>query len=309
MPEVARANRDYLRGLYSTVKSSDADIKLTLLTGVSKFSKVGLFSGLNNLIDLTLDPRYSAICGYTDGDLDTVFAPELPGLDREAIRDWYNGYNWRGEESLYNPFDILLLFRNREFDAWWFGTGTPAFLVDTLLQRRGGEWLMRRSVRKNNARESSARTWSISGVPICVDCGYLCLGSEINWIRPRSAAPPPDVEEVLRAICECQPACVRRRAVSARLADWSLNSGTRSGNEHDNHRRRRPRRRGRGVRRDGVLRIRLRAARLHQARDGGRRPVHPGGVSRLLRGDGRGEHRGGGAARVREAPRAERMRW
>ena len=137
-PEVARANRDYLRGLYSTIKSSDAHIKLTLLTGVSKFSKVSLFSGLNNLVDITLDPDYSAICGYTDADLDTVFAPELPGLDREAIRDWYNGYNWRGEESVYNPFDILLLFRNREFDAYWFETGTPSFLIDTLLRRRVG---------------------------------------------------------------------------------------------------------------------------------------------------------------------------
>ena len=138
VPEVARANRDYLRGLYSTIKSSDAHVRLTLLTGVSKFAKVSLFSGLNNLIDITLDPRHSAICGYTDADLDTVFAPELPGLDRDAIRDWYNGYNWRGAESVYNPFDILLLFRNREFDAWWFETGTPAFLIDTLLRRRVG---------------------------------------------------------------------------------------------------------------------------------------------------------------------------
>ena len=137
-PEAARANRDYLRGLYSTVKSSDAHIKFTLLTGVSKFSKVSLFSGLNNLIDITLDPRHSAICGYTDADLDTVFAPELPGLDREAIRDWYDGYNWRGEESVYNPFDILLLFRNREFDAWWFETGTPSFLPETLIERGVG---------------------------------------------------------------------------------------------------------------------------------------------------------------------------
>ena len=103
---------------------------------MSKFSKVSLFSGLNNLTDITLDPRYSAICGYTDADLDTVFAPELPGLDREAIREWYNGYGWRGEERVYNPFDILLLFRNREFGAWWFETGTPAFLVETLFKRR-----------------------------------------------------------------------------------------------------------------------------------------------------------------------------
>ena len=99
--KVARANRDYLRGLYAVIKDCDADIRFSFLTGVSKFSKVSLFSGLNNLTDITLDPRYSAICGYTDADLDTVFAPELPGLDRDAIREWYNGY-WlagRGRRS------------------------------------------------------------------------------------------------------------------------------------------------------------------------------------------------------------------
>ena len=136
-PEVARANRDFLRGLYSTIKSNDAHIKFTFLTGVSKFSKVSLFSGLNNLKDITLDARYSAICGYTDADLDTVFAPELPGLDRDEIRDWYNGYSWLGEE-VYNPFDILLLFDSRRFGAWWFETGTPTFLIETLLSRGVG---------------------------------------------------------------------------------------------------------------------------------------------------------------------------
>ena len=135
-PDVARANRDFLRGLYSTVKFSDAHIRFTFLTGVSKFSKVSLFSGLNNLKDITLDARYSAICGYTDADLDAVFAPELPGLDRGQIRDWYNGYSWLGEEKVYNPFDILLLFDKRKFGAWWFETGTPAFLVETLFQRQ-----------------------------------------------------------------------------------------------------------------------------------------------------------------------------
>ena len=134
-PEVARANRGFLRGLYSVIKQSDAHVKLTFLTGVSKFSKVSLFSGLNNLTDITLDPCYSAICGYTDADLDTVFAPELPGLDRDEIRRWYNGYGWLGEEKVYNPFDILLLFRSREFAAHWFETGSPTFLIDTLVRR------------------------------------------------------------------------------------------------------------------------------------------------------------------------------
>ena len=137
-PEVARANRDYLRGLYSVIKTCDAHVRFTLLTGVSKFSKASLFSGLNNLLDITLDPRYSAICGYTEADLDTVFAPELPGLDRDGIRRWYNGYHWLGAERVYNPFDLLLLFRNREFKAWWFETGTPTFLLDTLLSQGVG---------------------------------------------------------------------------------------------------------------------------------------------------------------------------
>ena len=135
VPEVARANRDFLRGIYSVIKDCDAHIRFTLLTGVSKFSKVSLFSGLNNLKDITLDPRYSAVCGYTEADLDTVFAPELPGLDREQIRRWYNGYSWRGDEKVYNPFDVLLLFDTREFKAHWFETGSPTFLVQTLMRR------------------------------------------------------------------------------------------------------------------------------------------------------------------------------
>ena len=77
--------------------------------------------------DLTLDPAFSTIGGYTEADLDVVFAPELPGLDRDAIRAWYNGYSWRGDEKVYNPFDILLLFRSREFKAHWLETGSPTF--------------------------------------------------------------------------------------------------------------------------------------------------------------------------------------
>ena len=135
VPDIARANRDFLRDLYAMIKSSDAHIRFAFITGVSKFSKVSLFSGLNNLKDITIDPRYSAICGYTEADLDTVFAPELPGLDRDQVRDWYNGYSWLGDEKVYNPFDILLLFDSRKFGAYWFETGTPTFLIETLCKR------------------------------------------------------------------------------------------------------------------------------------------------------------------------------
>ena len=133
-PDLARANRDFLRSVYSVIKDSDAHVRFTFLTGVSKFSKVSLFSGLNNLTDITLEPAYSAVCGYTEQDLDRVFSPELEDLDRNEVRHWYNGYSWLGE-TVYNPFDVLLLFRRREFGAYWFETGSPAFLVETLTRR------------------------------------------------------------------------------------------------------------------------------------------------------------------------------
>ncbi len=134
-PDRARANRDYLRGFYGIVKGSAEHVRFVFVTGISMFSKVSLFSGLNNLRDISLDPRYATLCGYTDADLDTVFAPELDGLDRDAIRTWYNGYNWLGRERLYNPFDVLLLLDSREFRPWWFETGSPRFLFETLKEK------------------------------------------------------------------------------------------------------------------------------------------------------------------------------
>ena len=125
--EVAKKNRAFLRGVYGVVKDYDAMIRFSFFTGVTKFSKTSIFSDLNNLTDITLNPDFAAICGYTEDDLDTVFAAELEGLDRGAIRDWYNGYRWLGEDTLYNPFGLLQLFQTRRFRPYWFESGTPAF--------------------------------------------------------------------------------------------------------------------------------------------------------------------------------------
>ena len=134
-PEMATANRDYLRGFYGIIKDSAEHVRFVFVTGVSMFSRVSLFSGLNNLRNISLDPNYATICGYTDHDLDTVFAPELPGLDRDEVREWYNGYHWLGDEKLYNPFDLLLLFQTRNFEAHWFETGSPTFLFRMMMER------------------------------------------------------------------------------------------------------------------------------------------------------------------------------
>ncbi|MEZ5479699.1 MAG: AAA family ATPase [Thiolinea sp.] len=134
-PDIATEMRDGLRNLYSVIKDNDAHIRFALLTGVSKFSKVSLFSGLNNLRDITLDSRYSALCGYTQAELEREFREHLKGTDMELVQRWYNGYSWLGE-SVYNPFDILLFVDgDKKFLPYWFETGTPSFLVEVLRKR------------------------------------------------------------------------------------------------------------------------------------------------------------------------------
>ena len=157
------------------------------MTGVSKFSKVSLFSGLNNLNDITLDPRYSAICGYTDADVDTVFAPELVGLAREEIRRWYNGYNWLGQ-AVYNPYDLLLLFDKRKFDSYWFETATPTFLVKLLAERHA--WLPNLD--------------GISTSALLFQAGYLTIAAE-ETVMGRTyyqvRFPNQEVSQAFMALC------------------------------------------------------------------------------------------------------------
>jgi hypothetical protein len=170
---VAQAMRDGLRDLYATLKDVDEHLRFVFLTGVSKFSKVSLFSGLNNLKDITLDARWSSLCGYTDADVDTVFAPELPGLERDQIRAWYNGYNWGGE-SVYNPFDVLLLFDSRQFRPYWFETGTPTFLVRLLAERQFHTPDLER-LQSSEALLSSFDVESIAPEALLFQAGYLTL--------------------------------------------------------------------------------------------------------------------------------------
>lgn len=176
--DVAREMREGLRNLYSVIKDNDAHIEFAMLTGVSKFSKVSLFSGLNQLQDITIDKRYSTICGYTEADVDKVFAPELPGLDREEIRRWYNGYNWTGE-SVYNPFDLLLLFDHREFRAYWFETGTPTFLVDLLSQRQAFTPDLGQTVTTDDLL-SSFDVEYIATEALMFQAGYLTIADRVH---------------------------------------------------------------------------------------------------------------------------------
>ena len=140
--EQAQANRETLKTFFSVLKEADAYLRFFLITGVSKFSKVSLFSDLNNLEDLTINPLSVTLTGYTQQELEAYFSEEIEvlaeesGTDKagilEQIRDWYNGYRWWGQKRLYNPFSILNLVKSRMFRNYWWETGTPTFLLDKL---------------------------------------------------------------------------------------------------------------------------------------------------------------------------------
>lgn len=132
--ELALLVRDELKNLYSVIKDSDQYIKFVFITGVSKFSKVNLFSGLNNLTDITLDPEFASICGYTQEEL-KVFQDLLADVSLSDLKEWYNGYNFRGEK-IYNPYDVLNYLKNKEFKNYWFETGTPSFLIKLIEKRK-----------------------------------------------------------------------------------------------------------------------------------------------------------------------------
>ncbi|WP_061547369.1 ATP-binding protein [Cylindrospermopsis raciborskii] len=129
-PNIAAEMREGLKNLYSVLKSQDANLQFVFMTGVTKFSKVSLFSGINQLTDITIDNQYSSICGYTETDLRESFGDHLEGVDWDAVRHWYNGYNWTGSQTVYNPYDILLFIgKGQVFRNYWFETGSPTFLV------------------------------------------------------------------------------------------------------------------------------------------------------------------------------------
>ena len=134
--EVAEQNREILRAFYGIMKENGKYIKFLFITGVSKFAKSNIFSGLNNLEDITLAPNFGTVCGYTQNDIETTFLPYLDGVDLEELKEWYNGYNFLSDK-VYNPFDILLFIKNEKvFDNYWFNTGTPSFLLKLLQKER-----------------------------------------------------------------------------------------------------------------------------------------------------------------------------
>jgi hypothetical protein len=135
----AKFNRDILREFYGVVKNADKLLELVFITGISKFSKVSLFSHLNNLADITLKPKYATLTGYTQAELEFYFDDYLQDcaeslqISREELlkqmKIWYDGYSWDGVTEVYNPFGTLNFLSDKTFFNHWFSTGSPDFLI------------------------------------------------------------------------------------------------------------------------------------------------------------------------------------
>ncbi|GAP71587.1 hypothetical protein SAMD00024442_140_2 [Candidatus Symbiothrix dinenymphae] len=140
--EKADKMRTILHDFYQVMKAADEHLRFVFLTGVSKFSKVSIFSGLNNLLDITMDAQFATICGYTQTELESYFDAYIERLAQKykcskqeaigKIKYWYDGYSWDGETFVYNSFSTLMFFRLQKFEDHWFETGSPTFIVNIL---------------------------------------------------------------------------------------------------------------------------------------------------------------------------------
>ncbi len=173
--------RDGLRNIYPVIKGADAYLKFVFITGVSKFSPLtspllgGTVggSGLNNLEDITLNRNSATVCGYTQSELTEVFYDALTDVNMDKLKLWYNGYNFLGD-SVYNPFDILLFLKNREYKNYWFETGNPSFLIDLIKERKYNSININK-VKLTDTAMSSFDVDSIQLENLLFQTGYLTI--------------------------------------------------------------------------------------------------------------------------------------
>ena len=177
--EYAVEIRDYLRSFYEVFKALDEHIKFFFMTGVSKFSRVSLFSGLNNLEDISIYSEFGTILGYTEEEIFKNFHDYLTGVESKKLGYWYNGYNFLGTERVYNPFDILQFLKTRKYQNYWFRTGTPSFLIK-ILKERGEEPDLAR-IENSKLSADLLDTFDVYTMPIetlLFQSGYLTVKEE-----------------------------------------------------------------------------------------------------------------------------------
>ena len=183
--ETAEANREVLRGFFGILKSMDQYLRMTFITGVTRFTKTSIFSELNNLTDITLSREYAGICGIPVEELDKYFGEHIENaaaLDEfklcnnlhDEILAWYDGYSWDGVSRVLNPFGLLTFLRQKRFSSFWYASGTPKFLLDLIRNREEGFI----ALQNLEISEWALDTFDISKIevePLLFQTGYLTV--------------------------------------------------------------------------------------------------------------------------------------
>jgi len=203
--------REILKGFYTIIKACDEHIRFVLLTGVSKFFKAGVFSGLNNLEDISMDARYSSLLGITRQEMESSFKEhidqfsESEGIDKfeliKKITCWYDGFCFsRSCKKVFNPFSALLLFKKLIFGNYWFESATPSFLIK-LIKGKGFDVKRLDGVKVSESAFSSYEIENIKIVPILFQTGYLTIKG-YNKERMEYTLAYPNFE-VKNSMTEC----------------------------------------------------------------------------------------------------------
>ena len=197
--------REILKGFYTIIKASDEHIRFVLLTGVSKFSKAGVFSGLNNLEDISMDIRYSSLLGISRHETETVFEEHIGQFAKseksttteliKKITYWYDGFCFsKSCTKVYNPFSMLLLFKKLDFRNYWFESATPSFLIKLIKEKNFDiQKLQDLEVREENLNAYELE--NLSTVPLLFQTGYLTIkGYDNDFMTYKLGYPNFEVE-------------------------------------------------------------------------------------------------------------------
>ncbi|MDE7080044.1 MAG: AAA family ATPase [Muribaculaceae bacterium] len=201
--------RNTLKAFYGVLKSCDPYIRFAFLTGVTRFGKVSVFSDLNNLRDITLQPTYNALCGVSESELAGVFGEDIRNLADSIGDDYgdtlvrlkrcYDGYRFtrKATEGIYNPYSLLNVLQNRMFDDYWFNTGTPAMLVE-LIKRTNMPLYDFDNIERTSGDLTGLEPAFRDPVPILFQSGYLTVkGFDERRARYRLGFPNEEVERGL----------------------------------------------------------------------------------------------------------------
>ncbi|MCF8373584.1 MAG: ATP-binding protein [Bacteroidales bacterium] len=180
----AESNRETLKNFYSIIKDADRFIRFFFITGVSKFSKVSIFSDINHLEDITIHDDFSTMLGWTQEELEHYFSDYIAIVEKRyakhysdikpVIKQWYNGYSWDGVNFVYNPVSLLNLFSKRVFNNYWFSTGTPTFLMKLIKDDQYTAF----DIEKKDVNIGILEKYDLNNMtllPLLVQTGYLTI--------------------------------------------------------------------------------------------------------------------------------------